>query len=63
VFRAYGGTICDTASFWSHINGWEAVTAIMFITVSWTVVNVARFYFMVQISRSRDTEIRKARRR
>jgi hypothetical protein len=46
---AYGEVFCQDAPFWQHITGWEAVVAIVFVVTAWTIVNVARFHYMVKI--------------
>ena len=39
------------ATMWSHINGWEVVTAVAVIATCWAAVSILRFYFMVELSK------------
>lgn len=44
------GEICKSA-LWNRIDGWEVVVAVLLIVVAWTVVQVARLYFMAVVAR------------
>lgn len=44
------GEICKSA-LWDRIDGWEVVTAVLVIVTAWTVVQVARMYYMAAVAR------------
>ena len=44
------GEICKSA-FWTRIDGWEVVVAVMLIVTAWATVQVARLYYTAVIAR------------
>lgn len=39
------------STLWERIDGWEVVIAVLFIMAAWSVVQVARMYYMAEIAK------------